>query len=140
MPSPTFVFIAASRDRATYVGVAKDLEVAMFLLRRKVSGPVAERHIDRLVYVEEINTLAEARIRYLQIRKMGRKRREALISQANPEWADGMPELVAYSSVSSPGLDFGWGEEPGSEGGVPALLPVGPPPRSAGYAQSWPTD
>jgi hypothetical protein len=110
----------------------------MFVLRRKVFGRAAKLHIDRLVYFEEFEAPAAARRRLLQIRAMSRKRRLALITSVNPNWMDKMPDPVTFGGFDiSPGW---WDDEPGSEGGVAALLPVGPPPRSSGYAQAWPAE
>ena len=134
MVCANIVFIAASRRQDLHIGLTKDLDVSMYMLRRQVSGRVAKLLIDRLVYFEAFETLGAARRRLLQIRAMSRKQRLALVSSVNPGWVDKMPDPVSFDSLGW------WGDEPGSQGGVAALLPAGPPPRSAGYAQAWPAD
>ncbi len=114
------VYIMANRSGTFYVGVTNDLVRRVDQHRRgEVPGFTRRYHITRLLRAEFYGDVYEAIAREKQIKGWVRRRKEALIREANPERRDlireqrvpllGMvshvpgPPLAAYTpSVTSP--------------------------------------
>jgi len=84
-----FVYILSSRNRAIYVGVTSDLPKRLQEhLDGTASSFTSKYRITRLVYAEEVPTADEAIAREKQLKGWSRKKKIALIEQANPTWLD----------------------------------------------------
>ena len=161
VPSPTYVYIAASEDRRLIVGIAKDLEAAMYVLRTGVTGWAAKLGVTRLVWFGACESVREAAEIRSKLRRMGPKKRRALIETTNPEWHDLLPPKVAAGRVGAISREvaeladlqdrvalilerlreFGIDPENPGMGGVGAMLPGWPDfprPRLGSAAASLP--
>lgn len=85
-----FIYILASRHNTTlYIGVTADL-------RRRVAEHKLHLHkgfsdkynVDKLVYFEGFDNIADAILREKQLKKWHREWKERLINEANPGWVD----------------------------------------------------
>ena len=85
-----YVYILASKKNGTlYIGVTNDL------IRRvnehktgRTLGFTKKHHVDKLVYYEDCNDIAEAILREKQMKKWRRIWKVKLINEANPLWRD----------------------------------------------------
>jgi len=84
-----FVYILASKHRALYIGVTNNLERR---LEEHWQGPgtsFSKRYATTiLVYAEQAPTANDAIAREKQLKAWSRKKKIALIEQANPNWLD----------------------------------------------------
>jgi predicted GIY-YIG superfamily endonuclease len=96
-----FVYIMTNPDRHTvlYIGVTNDLE------RRGSehslgcgSAFVKQYNAHKLIYYEAFPDPESAIAREKQLKRWSRKKKEALITQANPEWRDLFGEMYALKS------------------------------------------
>jgi putative endonuclease len=88
-----FVYILTNRSGTLYIGVTNNL--AKRVEEHRMAPPssfTGRYHIHRLVYYETMNSPADAIAREKQLKGWTRKRKIALINQANPTWADLAPE------------------------------------------------
>lgn len=156
--SVSFVYIAASEDRRLIIGITKDLEAAMYLLRSKATGWSSKLGVTRLVWFGECETLREAAECRSKLRRMGPKQRRALVEETNPEWRDLLPPKVAAGTAGSEVSeladlqarvqailqrlrDLGIDPDNPGLGGVGATLPGWPDfprPRAGADAAPWP--
>ena len=85
-----YVYIMASRPGgALYVGATGDLRRRVEQHRAKaVPGHTARYQITTLVWFEEHDTQAEARVRERRIKGWRRLWKEQLIMETNPDWRD----------------------------------------------------
>jgi putative endonuclease len=85
-----FVYILASgRNGTLYVGVTSDLARRVFEHKGKfVPGFTRRSGVDKLVYVEEFNSINEAREREFALKRWRRAWKLELIERMNPEWRD----------------------------------------------------
>ena len=91
-----FVYILASAPRGTlYVGVTNDLARRICEHKAKlVPGFTRQYGVDKLVYVEEYNSILEARARECSVKRWRRAWKIALIEKLNPEWRDLSRDLL----------------------------------------------
>jgi putative endonuclease len=89
------VYILASRRNGTlYVGMTTDLARGVFEHRaRAVPGFTKQYGVDRLVYVEFHETIADGALRERQMKRWKRAWKLALIERDNPQWRDLYEEL-----------------------------------------------
>ena len=86
---PYTVYIMASRSRVLYIGVTNDLARRVFEHKRGlVPGFTARYRVNRLVYVEEFDSICDAIAREKQLKGWRRSRKVSLIERRNPIWKD----------------------------------------------------
>jgi putative endonuclease len=84
-----YVDILASRSKVLYVGVTNDLTRRLAQHRMgTIPGFTRRYQLHRLVHFEAYNDPATAITREKQLKGWVRRRKVALVSGANPEWAD----------------------------------------------------
>jgi putative endonuclease len=84
-----FVYIMASRSGTLYVGVTSDLAARVYEHKHSlIPGFTTKYRVNRLVYFEETNQVAEAIAREKQIKGWLRKKKIALVETLNPDWRD----------------------------------------------------
>ncbi|MGZ8379373.1 MAG: GIY-YIG nuclease family protein [Gemmatirosa sp.] len=86
---PYSIYILASKSRALYTGVTKDLRRHLWQHRTGVfAGHTRKYRLNRLVYFESSESVHAAIAREKQIKAWTRAKRVALIEAANPAWSD----------------------------------------------------
>jgi putative endonuclease len=86
---PCVYILASRRNGSLYVGMTTDLARRVFEHRaRAVPGFTKQYGVDRLVYVELHDTIADAVLREKQIKRWKRAWKLALIERDNPQWRD----------------------------------------------------
>ena len=92
-----YVYILANNTNVSiYTGVTKDL-IRRVYEHRHEQDPVsftARYHIHKLVYFEETSDVCAAIAREKQIKSWKRVKKNQLIEQTNPVWADLYPSLL----------------------------------------------
>lgn len=85
-----YVYILASQRNGTlYIGVTNDLERRAYEHKTKFNkGFTEEYNVNRLVYFEETDDVAEAIRREKQLKGWNREWKLALIENSNPNWLD----------------------------------------------------
>ena len=87
MGLPTTVFIVANAKRQIHVGYSKDLEVTLSFIADGTYDPsLAKKGIDKLVFIEEHNTIREALARVAEIEALSPAEKRRLVSERNPGW------------------------------------------------------
>ena len=72
-----------------YVGVTNDLVRRVYEHKNKlIDGFTKQYNVDRLVYYDDTTDVNEAIKREKQLKNMVRRKKEWLINERNPEWAD----------------------------------------------------
>jgi putative endonuclease len=96
MEGSFYVYILASRYRGTiYVGVTNDISRRIGEHQSGIAAGFTRRyHVDRLVHVEQYNSILEARAREHALKRWRREWKFELIEKLNPEWRDLTPELT----------------------------------------------
>ena len=89
-----FTYIVTNRTYGVlYVGVTSDIVERIWLHRQGRGSAFCRRYgIDRLVLVEEFQTIEEAIAREKQLKNWERPWKIELIEASNPEWADLLPK------------------------------------------------
>jgi putative endonuclease len=84
------VYILASRRNGTlYIGVTTNLARRVFEHRTHAVPGFTQRYaVDRLVYVEFHDAVADAILREKQLKRWKRAWKIALIERDNPQWRD----------------------------------------------------
>jgi putative endonuclease len=83
------VYIMASRSRALYTGVTRDLTRRVSEHKQNlVAGFTSRYKINRLVYYEDFRDTRAAIVREKQIKGWLRSKKIALIESTNPMWQD----------------------------------------------------
>jgi putative endonuclease len=85
---PVVYILASPNGRALYIGVTTDLGRRLEEHRLSTSVHTANYNINRLVYIESFDTIAEAIDREKQLKGWRRDKKVRLIDAANPEWLD----------------------------------------------------
>ena len=86
-------FMTNYSRRVLYIGVTNNLERRVWEHRNGFGSEFAHKYqVDRLVYVETYPTALEAIAREKQVKGWKRVRKNALVAEANPQWADLMPD------------------------------------------------
>ena len=85
-----FVYILASQPNGTlYTGVTNDVARRMAEHKAKlVPGFTRKYDVDKLVYMEEYESILEARVRERAVKKWRRAWKIKLIEKDNPTWRD----------------------------------------------------
>ena len=86
-----FVYILANNTNVClYVGVTNDLERRLYEHRQELDPKsfTAKYSVHKLVYYEETPDKYAAISREKQLKSWSRKRKNALIESANPQWRD----------------------------------------------------
>ncbi len=84
-----WVYILASTSRHIYTGVTNDIERRVREHKDgRIEGFTRRYRIDRLVYCERFRYVVNAIAREKEIKGWDRRKRIALIEQANPTWED----------------------------------------------------
>ena len=91
-----FVYIMANRRNGTlYIGVTSDLAKRVWEHRNGVvPGFTRQYGCKALVWYEAFETLEEARLRELQMKKWKRLWKLTRIEDMNPDWRDLFPTLL----------------------------------------------
>ncbi len=87
-----WVYILASRSRATYIGVTNNLYRRLAAHRAGEVLTTAKYRITRLVYAESTSDIRVAIAREKQLKSWRREKKVRLISAANPTWDDLVPD------------------------------------------------
>lgn len=86
-----YVYILSNKMNTTiYTGVTRDLVRRVYEHRHEQQPQsfTAKYHVHKLVYYEETSNVESAIAREKQIKGWNRKRKNALIAEANPQWED----------------------------------------------------
>ena len=83
-----WVYILANESRLMYVGVTNDLERRLVQHRESCDSFVARYRITKLVHYEVTNDVMAAIRREKELKGWLRKKKKALVEQANPTWRD----------------------------------------------------
>lgn len=89
----SFVYILTNKDNnVLYTGVTSNLEERVRQHREKhFEGFTAKYNLTKVVYFEELPTIADAIYREKQIKRLPRRRKVLLIERVNPLWHELMP-------------------------------------------------
>ena len=84
-----YVYIMSNRTHVLYIGVTNDLDNRAAQHREGATPGFTERyHLNRLVYFEQYDKIADAIAREKQLKGWRRSRKIALIESVNPQWSD----------------------------------------------------
>jgi putative endonuclease len=90
-----FVHILTNRPKGVlYVGVTSDLTNRIAAYRAKSVPSFTEKYGVRLVYVEEYDSILDARARERTLKRWRRAWKLDLVDKFNPEWRD-LGETIA---------------------------------------------
>ncbi len=91
-----WVYILSSRSRNLYVGMTNALIARTRKHREHIAGTYTARYaIDRLVYFEYFQYIANAIAREKALKHSSRAQKIELIERGNPTWEDLFPGLVS---------------------------------------------
>lgn len=89
MKQDTVYFMTNKNNTALYIGVTSDLVKKVILHKTKFyKGFTARYNCDKLVYVETFSSITEAILREKHLKKGSRERKNKLVNELNPKWAD----------------------------------------------------
>ena len=72
-----------------YIGVTNNLERRIYEHKNGIlEGFTSKYHVDKLVYYEHSNSIESAIVREKQLKGWLRKKKNALVETANPDWKD----------------------------------------------------
>ena len=85
-----FVYILSNwNDSVLYIGVTSNLPRRLYEHKHHlVDGFTNKYNVEKLVYFEETTDVYAALEREKQLKKWRREKKNALISQRNPQWID----------------------------------------------------
>lgn len=87
-----YIYILTNVNNSVlYVGVTSDLHQRIAQHRRGESSFTARYNLTKLIYVEQHSDIRSAIEREKQIKSWSRRRKEELIAESNPTWAELMP-------------------------------------------------
>jgi putative endonuclease len=76
-------------NRVIYIGVTNDLERRVFEHKNKlVKGFTEKYNVNNLVYFEETGDVNAALAREKEIKKWRREKKDALVTNSNPQWTE----------------------------------------------------
>jgi len=76
-------------NRVIYIGVTNDLERRVFEHKNKlVKGFTEKYNVNKLVYFEETGDVNAALTREKEIKKWRREKKDALVTNSNPQWTE----------------------------------------------------
>ncbi len=88
----SYVYMLASRSRALYIGVTRNLHKRVAQHRTSTTGHTARYRITRLVWYEQFHDIRYAIEREKQLKGWTRARKIALVDAFNPAWDDFLGE------------------------------------------------
>ena len=85
-----YVYVLTNwNSRVIYVGVTNDLERRVFEHKNKlVKGFTEKYNVNKLVYFEETGDVNAALTREKEIKKWRREKKDALVTNSNPQWTE----------------------------------------------------
>lgn len=84
-----YVYIATNHSKTLYIGVSNNIERRMQEHKQKlIPGFTKKYNINKLVYLEESDSIKDAITREKQLKGWRRSRKIELIESVNPEWRD----------------------------------------------------
>lgn len=85
-----WVYILSNQNNnVLYIGISSELEQRIYQHKNKlVKGFTEKYNVNKLIYFEETTDPMSAISREKQLKGWTRKKKEALINQMNPRWAD----------------------------------------------------
>ncbi len=84
-----YVYIMSNRTHVLYIGVTNDLDNRTAQHQEGANPGFTQRyHLNRLVYFELYEKIADAIAREKQLKGWRRSRKIALIESLNPQWSD----------------------------------------------------
>jgi putative endonuclease len=84
-----YVYITSNRTHVLYIGVTNDLDNRVSHHQEGINPGFTRRyHLNRLVYYEPYDKIADALAREKQLKGRRRSRKIALIESLNPRWSD----------------------------------------------------
>jgi len=85
-----YVYVLTNwNSRVIYVGVTNDLERRVFEHKNKlVKGFTEKYNVNKLVYFEETGDVNAALAREKEIKKWRREKKNALVTNSNPQWTE----------------------------------------------------
>ena len=92
----SFVYIITNKKRGTlYTGVTSNLADRIYKHKNKLTKGFSSRYnLDKLVYYEIFEDIAEAIYRESKIKHFLRQRKIEMIESTNPEWKDLYENIV----------------------------------------------
>lgn len=91
----SYAYILTNKHRnVVYVGSTNDLRKRIYFHKKRlIPGFTKKYNVDQLVYYECFHSLEEALTREKQIKGYKREKKNNLISEMNPPWADLFDDL-----------------------------------------------
>ena len=85
-----FVSMLTNKNNTViYTGVTSNLEQRIWQHKHKViEGFTKKYNCDKLIWFQQAEEIESAIAREKQIKSWSRKKKEALINESNPQWAD----------------------------------------------------
>jgi len=85
-----YVYVLTNwNSRVIYIGVTNDLERRVFEHKNKlVKGFTEKYNVNKLVYFEETGDVNAALAREKEIKKWRREKKNALVTNSNPQWTE----------------------------------------------------
>ena len=84
-----YVYIISNRTHVLYIGVSNDLDNRVAQHQQGANPGFTQRyHLERLVYFESYDKIADAIAREKQLKGWRRSKKIALIESLNPRWSD----------------------------------------------------
>jgi putative endonuclease len=85
-----YVYVLTNwNNRVIYIGVTNDLERRVFEHKNKlVKGFTEKYNVNKLVYFEETGDVNAALAREKEIKKWRREKKDALVTNSNPQWTE----------------------------------------------------
>ena len=94
-----WVYILSSKSRSLYIGMTNSLRHRIAIHREHRPGThTAKYNIDRLVYFEYFQFVANAIAREKQLKHFTRAQKIELIESKNPTWEDLYPQVLSSAS------------------------------------------
>jgi len=93
------VYILTNKgNNILYTGVTSNLENRLHdhLNKTRPNSFTARYNLQKLVYVEQFNSISDAIVREKQIKAGSRKKKLKLIEKDNPEWTDLSSSLLGF--------------------------------------------
>ena len=85
-----YVYILTNRNKSVlYIGMTSNLERRIFEHKnRLIPGFAKKYNLDQLIYFEKFDSIVEAIEMEKSLKGKSRSKKEALISEFNPNWLD----------------------------------------------------
>ena len=94
-----YIYIMTNKHRTTlYIGITNDLKRRIWEHRTHYqNGSFTDKYnLEHCVYYEQFHDIEQAIAREKQLKKWSRSKKEALISEMNPEWRDFWEEVKEW--------------------------------------------